>query len=208
MWHARFVGERLSRAIGKPVETRLLGAPSRRDADEVDLQLAERWRRDGRFKEAPLLPAGTGLAVEHRNEASDLTMPVEPVPRLIIASVATLIVAALVFFSFRVDAAAFLFMWIVAGAISCFAFGFIARHSGRSRLRFTPGAVEFRIGRFPLVQRIALAEVEELIVSSDAFVLMGDRGYIRIDRPKEPADREAQRQFIDRQISRRQPAAG
>jgi len=203
MFPARLVAERVARALNMPLENRLFGGWSVRKPEDLDVSLAERWRQSGRFKTAPVIEGATTLEVRHDDETSELSMPVARFSRGIAALVGASLVGAIVFLVIQFD----LPVLIPGGfilAILYFTIGMILRHSGRDRLRFGVDTVHYRRGWLLSRQRMDIAEIEEILSSGDRLVLMGDRSHVMIDRPKGELDRELLRQFIERQIARRQ----
>jgi hypothetical protein len=202
-WRARHVAERISRSLGVELETRLLGTSSVRAATELDLRLAERWRRSGTLKEAPRVEGSAQMIVQHEDDASLLSMPVRPAPRLAAGIGLAVVLAALCAVGFFVDVPG-LFLFAL-GAMATFVLGFmILLHSGRNRLRFTATSVEVRYGLWPVRRSLAIDDIEELLDNGADIALLGDRGYVVVEQPGDAADREILRQFIERQIARRQ----
>jgi hypothetical protein len=202
-WAARHAAERICRALGVDFETDLFGASSVRTAAELDLKLAERWQRAGKLKEAPRVESSAQMIVKHEEDASLLSMPVQPAPRLAAGIGLAALLAALCAVGVFVDGAGlFLFG---CGVMASFVLGtMILQHSGRNRIRFTATSVEVRYGLLPIRQHMAIDDIEELLDNGEDIALLGDRGYVLVEKPPDPVDREILRQFIERQIARRQ----
>lgn len=205
-WAARHAAERISRALNVDFETDLFGASSVRTAAELDLKLAERWQRSGALKEAPRVESSAQMIVKHEEDASLLSMPVQPAPRLAAGIGLAALLAALCTVGVFVEGAG-LFLFC-AGAMASFVLGtMILQHSGRNRIRFTATSVDVRYGLLPIRQRMAIDDIEEMLDNGEDIALLGDRGYVLVEQPPDPADREVLRQFIERQIARRQSSS-
>jgi hypothetical protein len=202
MWAMRHVTERLCRELNVDMENRLLGGASTRKAADLDVPLAERWRRAGVHKEAPKLAPDSVARIEHTETYSEFSVPVQPVPRTAIGIVGALVLAGLVAL-FRFTEFPLLGLLVFGGAVSFFAVGFILQHSGRNRVRFTADEVAFYRGQFSR-RAIAIAGIEEILANDEELALMSDRDYLVLDLPPDPGDARAQREFIERQIAQRQ----
>jgi hypothetical protein len=205
LWESRFAAERIARELGLDLETKLFGGSSVRSADELDLPLAERWSRAGLFKKAPTSIDSPELETSYGADASEIDCPVDPMPRLAIGLGAIGILAVL-FWGHMSDVIPLFWVLLLGGAVIFFAGGLIAQHTGRNRLRFTATEVQFIRGLSPLRPRMPLAKIEEMIVGNREIAFMGDQEYLVIERPRDPADKRVQLQFIERQIARRHPA--
>ena len=170
------------------LETRLIGASSVRAAAEVDMPLAERWRRNGTLKEAPRLEGSARIIVQHEGDASLLSIPARPAPRLAAGIALLALLAALYAVGTLVDVPALVLFGL--GALASFIISFmILLHSGSNRLRFTATSVEVSYGLLPIRRQIAINDIEELLDNGEEIALLGDRGYVLIDQPHEPGDR-------------------
>jgi hypothetical protein len=200
--HARLIAERICRAMDVDLQNRLMGGSSTRDAGELDLSLAERWRRAGVHHEAPLLPADTALTITHGEGFSELSWPVEPFPRATTAVGMVVVLSGLFALHHFADASLFMLL-IFVPAVVFLGGGIIAQHSGRNRIRFTAGRISFHRGKL-WRRHAALPAVEELLSCHEAYVLMSDGGYLTVDKPRGEEDCRVLRQFIERQIAQRQ----
>jgi hypothetical protein len=205
MWQARLLAERICRELKIGLENHLLGGSSLRAADELDVTLAERWRRAGEHKEAPRVPPGSILVIEHGEDFSELSSPVEPFPRTIAGMVGAAVFSGFVAL-YQWTEFPFLLLLVFGGATLFFSIGLILQHSGRNRIRFTADFATFHRGRLSR-QKIALARVEELLSNDQELVLMSDDSYLKIDKPRGDTDALLLRQFVERQLAQRQMQA-
>lgn len=206
MGAARLVAERVARAAQVPLHNRLFGGWSVRKPDDLDMPLAERWRRAGRLKEAPVIDGVTTLEVRHDRDASVLSWPVRKIPRTIVAFVGTSLIAVFLFLRVTFELPLHITVIFVA-ALAWFTLMAVLRGTGRDQLRFESMTVEFRRGLMPHRQRMSIGAIEEILAHGEDLVLMNDREHILVDRPPGEHDRKLLRQFIERQIAQRQTAA-
>lgn len=144
MWKARFITEKLCGAMDVSMQNRVFSGSSTRAASELDLPLAERWRSDGKHKEASALPADTSLQMTLRDDYSELSSPIRrPVPRSQFVYVlgGSLLVLGWVF---AVAPGARPFAVVSAMAAIGTLGSAILRRSGRNRFRFKADELEFR----------------------------------------------------------------
>lgn len=203
LWEARSIAERVARALDVELEMRLFGGSSVRVADRLDLPLAERWRLNGIVKPAPRLEDSSISTISHDSKASEFRTPVAPAPRLAIGVVSVCLIVSL-HALYSVGGASASFSVVASALVAIFGGGYIARYTGRDRVRFSRTTVEFRRGYLPFVRTMPLEDIEEILVSKNTVALLGDRKFLLIDRPEHESDRTVQRQFIERQISQRQ----
>jgi hypothetical protein len=202
MWTLRHVTEQLCRELGIDLENRLLGGASMRKAADLDIPLAERWRRAGVLKEAPKLAAESVARIEHGENHSEFSVPVQPMPRTVIGVVGVLVLAGLIAL-YRFTEFPLIGLLVFGGAVLFFAIGFILQYSGRNCVRFTADEVAFHRGKFSR-RAIAIAGIEEILSNNEELALMSDRDYLVMYLPPDAGDARAQRDFVERQIAQRQ----
>jgi hypothetical protein len=136
--------------------------------------------------EAPILPATSDSLIEHGEDFSELSSPVEPFPRVRTAVLGAGVLAALIV-CIPVGFEFLPIFLLFGGATVFFTFAFILQHTGRNRVRFTADSVEFLRGKFSR-RSIAVARVEELLENHFELVLMSDETYLVLDNARDEAE--------------------
>lgn len=176
-WFSRVIAERLANMLGVPLVNRVYGTATTRQPDDLDTPLIERWIRNEVRFDVPSRPSGSDLRETVQGSSYSLSMRAE-LPSLKYAVVLMLLAAlpavvdvplAEVFHStpYRVFA---VFLCVSAVMMSALV--------GRSKLKITPAAISFRQGCFPFRSRLALRDIEEMIVAADGITLVGDSGAV------------------------------
>lgn len=209
-WHARHVAAQICRALQVPFDNRLYAKKSIRQASELDLCVAERWRAAGIVHERPALPIGSALSVEQQGSEMYLWVPA--------TDSSSLKILAIVLAAFAVVAALFYPLSMGSTGNRLLFFGFFGfsglvlclaglSKSGRSRVRFSDQHLSIRLGLMPFSFSMPLERIEEMIPGSDSIVLVGDRKALSVGWPRSNADKAFLQAFVAYELGRRRPAA-
>lgn len=208
VWHARKVGERVCAALNVPFDNRIYGAHSVRDAGELDLNVAERWRLARRAKDRPSQPPGSRLVLDEAGADARLWLPAEThnlkVLALLVAVFA--VIGAVSWFNVETTGQRVFFYLFFGGAGIFLTYGALA-FSGKSLVTFTGKRVSFRQGRAPSSTSLKLEEIEEMIAADDGLYLVGDTGVVRIHWVGERAESEFIEAWVAYHLARRTPLA-
>jgi hypothetical protein len=206
-WHARWAGERVCVALKVPFDNRVYGPHSVRLPNELDMSLAERWRRSGQVYERPSLPAGSPLVVDEIGPNVLVSLPAETHNRKLLALLVLIFAAVGVVLYSSVDGGVrwFLHLFFAMAAVF-FALALLA-FSGHSRLTFTTRHVSFRQGLSLFSRALEFGAIEELIPAPDGIDLVGDSGAVWIHWPETEADSEFLQAHVAYEIARRTPVA-
>lgn len=200
---ARRTCESLCKALGVPFENRVYGPASVRGADELDLSVAERWRRVEARKEPPALPAQTTLEVTHLPDELRISMPAERFNLKVVAFIAAIFgIFAAIFFPLMDKPAERAFFFLFFGASAIFLIYAALAFAGTSRVRIRKGSIEFRQGSLPNGRRIPIDEIEELIAAGDGLYLVGDTKTVWIQYSGRKPDNEYVQQYLEYEIAR------
>lgn len=200
---ARRTCESLCKALGVPFENRVYGPSSVRNADELDLSVAERWRRARARKVPPALPAQTTLEVAHLPDELRISMPAERFNLKFVAFIAAIFgIFAAIFFPLMDKPAERVFFILFFGASGLFLIYAALAFAGTSRVRIRNGSIEFRQGSLPNSRKIPIDEIEELIPAGDGLYLVGDAKTVWIQYSGRKPDNEYVQQYLEYEIAR------
>jgi hypothetical protein len=204
-WPARRAGEQLSVALNVPLDNRVHGRHSVRPPNELDMPLAERWRRAGTVHERPSLPAGSRLVVDEIGPNVFVSLPAETSNFKWVALLAVLTGAMAVLFYSTAHGGIrwFLHLFFTTAAVFL-AHGLLA-FSGRSRVTFSARRVSFRQGWSLFSSSLEFRAIEELIPAGDGIYLVADSREVCIDQPETKADSEFLQAMVAYEVTRRTP---
>ena len=209
-WHARHVAEQICRALNVPFDNRIYGKKSVRQASELDLSVAERWRAAGEVHERPTLPLGSALSVEQKGSEVCLWVPATELYSLTILAILMAVFAAMAVLFYQLtmertgDRVFLVGFFGLCGLFLCLA---ALSKSGRSRVKFSDRRLSVRLGLMPFSFSMPLERIEEMIPANDSIVLVGDSMALSVDWPKSNADKEYLQAFVAYELGRRGSAA-
>ncbi len=169
-WFARSIAERLAIALALPLDNRVYKKSSVRGPEDLDTPLIALWRKQGLSFSRPEPPEETQLGIRNEPDLFEVTIRAEhgnikfAIPVLIAFGVMDFFM-----FLYAQYFPAVLFLFAVA-----FSFNALLAFSGRSRLAITADRITFRQGLSLFRATMPLAELEEMIVSTDGINLVGD----------------------------------
>jgi hypothetical protein len=144
MWHARRAGELLCVALNVPFDNTVYGPHSVRPANELDMPLAERWRRAGEVHERPSLPAESRLVVDEYGPDVQLSLPAETYNLKWLALFVVLFAAIGAVLYWNASGGSRWALHLFFGMATVFFALALLAFSGHSRLTFTSRQVSFR----------------------------------------------------------------
>lgn len=176
-WFSRVVAEQIARLIEKPLVNRVYGKTSTRLPSELEMPLVDRWRKDGKRFERPSQAYASDLRELSSGTEYELLIPAQfPALKYLIALMLLLIVPAVLDVGFNelFHSGAYRIVALIFLGFAVLSLAFV----GRSRLTISSRDVTFRQGFFPLRARLAVKDIEELVIAADGITLIGDNGAV------------------------------
>lgn len=179
-WRARKIAEELARALNKPMNNMVYKKSSIRAADELDMPVIERWKREHNYpSKLPEAPANTQLDIKRSGNAFIVYLKAEHHSIKFALLMLTVITAIAVVSSSGMSISPFIYYGIF-GSLYLFTVLILLSFSGHSKFEINGKSVSFRQGLSPIKSRINLNEIEEYIVARDGIHLVGDRSSVWI----------------------------
>lgn len=176
-WFSRVIAERLASLLGVPLINRVYGTSTTRQPGDLDTPLIERWiQAEVRF-DMPARPTGSDLRETVGGSSYELSMSAE-FPSLKYAVVLMLLASLPAVLEipptdvFHSTPYRFIAVFLSVSAV------LMSALVGRSKLRISAEEVSFRQGWFPVRRKLAIRDIEELIVAGDGITLVGDAGAV------------------------------
>jgi len=176
-WHSRVVAEQLARLIDVPLVNRVYGTVTTREPEELNMPLVERWRRDEQRFEKPAMRHDSDLQESDTGEVYELSIRAQfPHFKYLIWISVLLIVPAVIDVGFTgfFHSSTYRLLAVIFAGIAIVALAFV----GRSRLTISPVEITFRQGYFPRRVRLAVGDIEELVIAPDGITLIADSGAV------------------------------
>jgi hypothetical protein len=203
-WHGRKIAERASAALQVPLDNHVYKTKSRRQPDQLDTPLVERWRMAGKVHARPALPADSTIRVEEHGDEVRVSVPVHTSGRWIIYVLLAFFAVMAVIFYFVMDGpGARIFFYAFFGGSIAFLFMGLLAYSGRSQIAFRGEKVSTRQGRSPFGGTLSVREIEEMIAARTELVLVADRSALSLSWPRSRADREFLKDYVAYELARR-----
>jgi hypothetical protein len=199
---SRRICEWACKALDVPFDYKVYGRSSVRGADELDLPLAERWRRSRSIMERPAAPVPSTLEIDDRADEMRIAIPAENDNLKFVALLAGSVVAIGALCYFIVDTPLERF-WVLAlcAMMGTFLIYAALAFSGKSQLAINEHGIEFRQGRSPKKRSIRFAEIEEIIPAADGIYLVGDVHAVWIQYARNKLDNDYLQRYIEYRIA-------
>lgn len=204
-WYARRIAERACKALQVPFDNRVYtNTKSRRQPDELDTPLVERWRKGGQSHERPALPADSTIRVEEHGDEVRVSLPAATGSRWIVFGlIAFFAVMAVIFLLVARDLGDRIFIYGFFGFSGVFLVIALLSFSGRSQIVFRGQHVRTRQGSSPVGGTMSIREIEEMIAARDGLVLVGDRTALWLNWPRSKPDRELLKAYVAYELAKR-----